>query len=535
MKKMVCEMCEGTEFLKVEGKFVCQGCGLQYTMEEAKKLMVDVEDTGIVAPAASVPQTNPQVENLLNLARNAYASKNYAQTEEFCNQVIAQDSQNYEAWLLKGQAINYQITASNQRILEAYNCIMTAYDVLPEEEKETEKYEVLSVLKDCMEGEVTFWVEQFEKDRPTEATLRRTKNAYVDAYNKMAEAFDRLGLQESKQGYLWNFDNFFVKKANAACVSSWKITVAYNFFRDDLDNLGAYWNRNSNRRENGTDYFRPSKETFTTFLDEQGILNQMLEFCVEQFNQETDEQQKIYIYDNLAYFTEVPMNQCSYKPMVTTWTNGYGAVTRRDEYYEVDTFLTDASKANRRKSIAKYKALSAEAKAAGEAKERAKKEREREEKRIQYWTDHAEEKAALEEEKAQLETQAAELETVIKQIVKDITPERNRLNAEKAAKLPEEDQLQAQMTVVRDLEAERSRLGLFKGKEKKAITARLEEVEHPKLKQLRAAAEAARKALNEKVEHQLAELGKEETQKRSELRKIRERIGAIDYEFKKDR
>ena len=31
MKKIVCELCDGTEFVKEGGMFVCQGCGTKYT------------------------------------------------------------------------------------------------------------------------------------------------------------------------------------------------------------------------------------------------------------------------------------------------------------------------------------------------------------------------------------------------------------------------------------------------------------------------------------------------------------------------
>ena len=37
MKKIVCEMCECTEFVKEDGFFVCQECGCKYSVEEAKK------------------------------------------------------------------------------------------------------------------------------------------------------------------------------------------------------------------------------------------------------------------------------------------------------------------------------------------------------------------------------------------------------------------------------------------------------------------------------------------------------------------
>lgn len=45
MKKMICEVCNGSDFLKEDGVFVCQTCGMKYSLDEAKKLVKDVSDS----------------------------------------------------------------------------------------------------------------------------------------------------------------------------------------------------------------------------------------------------------------------------------------------------------------------------------------------------------------------------------------------------------------------------------------------------------------------------------------------------------
>ena len=313
MKQLTCEMCGSTEMLKQDGVFVCQTCGTKYTVEEAKKMMVE----GTVEVQGNVQVQNAaQLENLLKLAHSSFDSKNYAQAEEFCNQVIAMDDQNYDAWKLKGEAINYQINSNNQRILEVYNCIMTSYHVLDDEQKEEKKHEILSSLKDCFEGEVDFWLKQFEANRPSDTTLTRAKNAYVDSYNKMAAAFDELGLNESKQVYLTNFDNFFIKKANSICNSAWKSTVAYNYYRDDLDTLGRNWgvgNSWSALVTTNTDRYHPTEEIMKTFLEETGKLIALLQFAEEQFNEETEYQTKENIFENIIYILEKTISAHYYK------------------------------------------------------------------------------------------------------------------------------------------------------------------------------------------------------------------------------
>ena len=45
MKKLVCELCGESDFLKTEGMFTCQVCGAKYSLEEARSMFVDVSDS----------------------------------------------------------------------------------------------------------------------------------------------------------------------------------------------------------------------------------------------------------------------------------------------------------------------------------------------------------------------------------------------------------------------------------------------------------------------------------------------------------
>ena len=63
MKRLVCEMCGSTDLIKTEGVFVCQSCGVKYTVEEARKMMVE----GPVDVSGSTVKidTSEKTENLL--------------------------------------------------------------------------------------------------------------------------------------------------------------------------------------------------------------------------------------------------------------------------------------------------------------------------------------------------------------------------------------------------------------------------------------------------------------------------------------
>ncbi|MCL1849863.1 MAG: hypothetical protein FWF70_00375 [Bacteroidetes bacterium] len=43
MKQIVCEMCGGKDLIKRDSVYICQNCGTKYSVEEAKKMMVEVD------------------------------------------------------------------------------------------------------------------------------------------------------------------------------------------------------------------------------------------------------------------------------------------------------------------------------------------------------------------------------------------------------------------------------------------------------------------------------------------------------------
>ena len=81
MKTLKCEMCGGTEIVKKEGLLVCQKCGVKYTMEEAKNLMIEV--AGVKADET---KNIEQLDDLLRLIGDFSEPKTVSQIiDEICN------------------------------------------------------------------------------------------------------------------------------------------------------------------------------------------------------------------------------------------------------------------------------------------------------------------------------------------------------------------------------------------------------------------------------------------------------------------
>ena len=94
MKKLTCEMCGSTDLMKQDGVFVCQCCGMKYSVEDAKKMMIE----GTVDVQGTVKVDNSAfVEKYLANARRAKQKEDWEETEKYYNMVEQNDPTNIEA------------------------------------------------------------------------------------------------------------------------------------------------------------------------------------------------------------------------------------------------------------------------------------------------------------------------------------------------------------------------------------------------------------------------------------------------------
>lgn len=103
MKRMTCEMCGSTNLVKKEGLFECQDCGTKYSVEEAKKMMVEVDGTVEVTGTVKVDSSN-QLDNLLKNIETLYDDGKYEEVYKKCDEILVIDPENPKAMLYKGFA-----------------------------------------------------------------------------------------------------------------------------------------------------------------------------------------------------------------------------------------------------------------------------------------------------------------------------------------------------------------------------------------------------------------------------------------------
>lgn len=99
MKQLTCEMCGSTDLVKQDGVFVCQSCGCKYSVEEARKMMIEgtVEVTGTV----KVDNT-ANAEKYRKMADDAYAAGNYEEASNTYNKLLEILPGDHKALFRKG-------------------------------------------------------------------------------------------------------------------------------------------------------------------------------------------------------------------------------------------------------------------------------------------------------------------------------------------------------------------------------------------------------------------------------------------------
>lgn len=129
MKQLTCEICGSTDLIKDNGVFVCQACGCKYSIEEARKMMVE----GVVEVKGTVKQDrSDELVRLLELARGGIDSSNFKDAESYAMRALEIDLNNGKAWAIKAEAIDWQMTLTDEREAETAQARLEMYKLLRE-------------------------------------------------------------------------------------------------------------------------------------------------------------------------------------------------------------------------------------------------------------------------------------------------------------------------------------------------------------------------------------------------------------------
>lgn len=397
MKQLTCEMCGGTDLTKQDGVFVCQTCGCKYSVEEARKMMV--EGTVDVRGTISVDKSN-EFNNYLSLAESAINSNDGKTALDYANKALEIEPKNARAWIAK---------------MKSYESIATYGDSKTDEIIEAGKQAILCANED-EKSDITYQVSFYRATRSLDLLkLAKVEMLDVEEVKKDIKDYRKI--------------DFWKAESHVA----------------DLDKVH-------------TSLYIKIQQEATRMLTVVGI-------------------DAMASHSNILYTVEKVLAEYN------AFQKAYEA---RVKLYGLS--FTDAYKA----AIANFESVWQ--KSIDMAKNKMLKRKE--EAISRYWEEHKEEKEKLDNEKAELTAKVAELEKSI-----DNLPELV------AAKQIEQD--------IKDMEKEKSSLGLFKGKEKKALQGKID-VKTKELADAKKLADSASEPLkkqiadcNKRIKEIVAELTKE--------------------------
>lgn len=182
MKQLICEMCGSTDLVKQDGVFVCQSCGTKYTVEEAKKMMVE----GTVRIDAS-----EKLGNLYTLARQAKESNDAENAAKYYDLIKQEDPNSWEAYFY-----NVYFRAAQTRIMfiqSAADSINNSLGI------------VFDLIKNSPDND------EDKKAHALEVSLRvelictlleaSSKSTFVDSYNRALSVYDSKSMMEYASEY----------------------------------------------------------------------------------------------------------------------------------------------------------------------------------------------------------------------------------------------------------------------------------------------------------------------------------------------
>lgn len=305
MKQLTCEMCGSTDLVKQDGMYACQTCGTKYSVEEAKKMMI--EGTVDVSGSTVKVDNTASIANYYKMAESAYESSNQKEAERYCNKIIEIDPDNYKAWLLKGRAAGWQSTLGNIRIEESVNCFTKALDNAPEEEKENVKKEAANEIEKLSKALISLCCDNYEKwpsDDNANSILSNLKLAQLYSLVLLAKC------EVNADG----FKQDVATMINQAVVTAWGNVILEDYQDDE----------------------HPSKYTWETFKERGftalALLQQAIDIC------DDDDQDDIQRYKNMITLTSSLVNSCSWTYSNSAYVREY-SLTQEAKNKNIDNIM----------------------------------------------------------------------------------------------------------------------------------------------------------------------------------------------------
>lgn len=334
----------------VGGLAICNGCGMKFTRDRAQGKVQGAGGSG-TAPAAA---PGPSRESLRELGVHAIESGNLQEAESYAVRLLESDPRDHEAWILKGQAVGWQSSLRENRIVESANCYAKGIELAPtRDQARTREYvsgQIGALAMALIKQRASIYIKYPDPDQatPFESDLRQIITAVTSV----------LGRTGTEVAGIWEE---IATEINDSVVKAWQEVILRDWRRDSYPN----------------DF---DMDQFTSRIG--GAIELLL---LSVGLSDNDDSRDITRYNNMILFAECRRDAKSYE--------------RTANGYSVSRLLTDKAIETNNRLIAEWRQKIKEIEG-----------REEQRKRDAYWSTRGDERQALEREARELSSRLEELQ-----------------------------------------------------------------------------------------------------------------------------
>ena len=283
---------------------------------------------------------------------------------------------------------------------------------------------------------------------------------------------------------------------------------------------------------------RPSHYAFNSLIERAGFCSILIKAAIDFA--ENDEFNDATRYENLIAINEYCINACSWTQKYGTEPFHFGAsfserlnAFEDHWYWEKEYTLTDSAIRSRQDDNAKFRDKAKSCRERGQRRQREENERkiqEQKERNKAYWSEHADEKQQLESEMSTLKAEQSQLQEQMLPFDKEI----NEIKDKRNGTVPSEKEKETVLSEISRLRQEQGKLGLFKGKEKKALQAQIDEL-NSRISALNDSIEKEKKEQQMECNKKIKEYEEKARPIKDKITAAQKRINEINTELKKNR
>jgi len=275
MKQLTCEMCGSTDLMKDGGVFVCQTCGCKYSVEEARRMMVE----GTVDVRGTVQVDNSAfVQKYLENARRAKEKEDWEKTEKYYNMVEQNDPNNIEAIFYsaygkaKATLVDGDVYKRQAAFKVLQNCISIIDDKFDVSREEENKTAIISMSADLCKMILSNFVFTEWKNGygvVTKTNKQDTYNMFGGLIAQFKESIDNIAKIADK-AYLHEALILLFKTAvatgnyNSTTLNSWVTQEQSKIDELKKKEIDKYWNEHKEEK----DALEAEKSALNSKIDE---------------------------------------------------------------------------------------------------------------------------------------------------------------------------------------------------------------------------------------------------------------------------